>query len=566
MTIELSVDGRSVSVEDGALSLLDALREELGVRGPKDGCSPQGQCGCCTVWVDGAPRVACVTPVRRLAGRAVTTTAGLPEETARRWADAMVAAGASQCGFCTPGIVMRLAALERRTDGATAGAARRSLDEAAIRSALAAHLCRCTGWQTIVEAAGAVLGVAVGPGAGSVPGAAGVPGAPGGTGDAACDPPGGAARDPLLSSWRAQLEGPSFQTSTAATVLGRAGFADDTAPRSASVAVPSPEGGLVVERSLRAARDRSAMVQGRNSPVPLRHPLEIPDGDWTVTLRTAWVEPAYLEPDASWCAPGGVPASPLANGGAFGGKRRSPVASDARRLADERAETVRVLWPREEVVRRGPKRPPVAAGVRADGSGVLRVARTASARLDGYADRVRSAAPNLLVEEVEVAGPAVSVDLRCAGWLEATVLAAVARALSEGTADPGSPVEVAAPSGGRAKVAVEPGGAVDVEVWAGEVLDEVVLRSYCLGAVHQALGLVRSEGIAVDEAGTVHDLTIRSYGILPARDTPWMNVMMHREARWPINGSDAVLAATAAAAWITDGLAPSWPTRTGGRR
>ena len=59
------------------VSLLDALREDLGARSVKDGCSPQGQCGCCTVLVDGAPRVACVTPVRRVAGRSVTTAAGL---------------------------------------------------------------------------------------------------------------------------------------------------------------------------------------------------------------------------------------------------------------------------------------------------------------------------------------------------------------------------------------------------------------------------------------------------------------------------------------------------------
>jgi CO/xanthine dehydrogenase Mo-binding subunit len=104
-----------------------------------------------------------------------------------------------------------------------------------------------------------------------------------------------------------------------------------------------------------------------------------------------------------------------------------------------------------------------------------------------------------------------------------------------------------------------------VEVWAGEVLDEVVLRSYCLGAVHQALGWVRSEGIAVDEAGEVQDFTVRSYGVLPARDTPWVDVTVHREDGWPVNGSDAVLAATAAAAWLTDGLAPDWPTRRGDR-
>ena len=103
------------------ISLLDALRDELGCRSVKDGCSPQGQCGCCTVWVDGAPRVACVTPIRRVAGRDVTTLEGLSDEQTARWSEAFVAHGASQCGFCTPGIVMRLAALE---DGGAGGRGR----------------------------------------------------------------------------------------------------------------------------------------------------------------------------------------------------------------------------------------------------------------------------------------------------------------------------------------------------------------------------------------------------------------------------------------------------------
>ena len=77
--IALRVNGEPVSVPDDAGSLLDALRDHLGLRSAKDGCSPQGQCGCCTVWVDGAPRVACVTPVSRVAGREVTTLEGLPE-------------------------------------------------------------------------------------------------------------------------------------------------------------------------------------------------------------------------------------------------------------------------------------------------------------------------------------------------------------------------------------------------------------------------------------------------------------------------------------------------------
>src|SRR3546814_3566136 len=63
--LQLEVDGQQIEVPDEGRSLLDVLRDEVGLRSPKDGCSPQGQCGCCTVLVDGQPRVACVTPARR---------------------------------------------------------------------------------------------------------------------------------------------------------------------------------------------------------------------------------------------------------------------------------------------------------------------------------------------------------------------------------------------------------------------------------------------------------------------------------------------------------------------
>ena len=73
MSIRLTVNGAPVEVVDESASLLAVLREQLGLTSVKDGCSPQGQCGCCTVLVDGGARVACVTPVRRVAGREVTT-------------------------------------------------------------------------------------------------------------------------------------------------------------------------------------------------------------------------------------------------------------------------------------------------------------------------------------------------------------------------------------------------------------------------------------------------------------------------------------------------------------
>jgi len=142
--LKLTVDGRPIEVADDGASLMEVLRDRLGIHTVKDGCSPQGQCGCCTVWVDGKPRVSCVTPARRVAGREITTLAGLPPEARAGWGEAFCAAGASQCGFCTPGIIMRLAGLEARSGG--------DRSRSAAATALAAHLCRCTGWQTILDA------------------------------------------------------------------------------------------------------------------------------------------------------------------------------------------------------------------------------------------------------------------------------------------------------------------------------------------------------------------------------------------------------------------------------
>jgi aerobic-type carbon monoxide dehydrogenase small subunit (CoxS/CutS family) len=517
----------------------------LGCRSVKDGCSPQGQCGCCTVWVDGAARVACVTPVRRVAGRAVTTVEGLSPSVRERWVEAFVATGASQCGFCTPGILLRLAALENGG---------KPLDREAIEAALRAHLCRCTGWQSIVEAAGLACGLTP-------------------------PSPQRARRDPLLAQWRAQLEGPAFQSSGADVVLGGGGFADDTAPLRALVHIGAPE--TAPAPDMRTALGGTARVQGRNSTIPLTHPVPVPlpppptgadlGASWALTLQTTWVEPAYVEPDASWCRPGEVPASPLANGGAFGGKRRSPVASRAAALAGQQGAPVRVLWRREDVVRLGPKRPPLSLGLRRDGSGTVRLGRTpGSPDLSALAARVRAAAPAVDVEVVDVVGPPVGPELRGAGWAE--VLAALHVLGGPPTATPGTgSADVTVPGGGRAAVSLTTSGggrgALHVEVWAGDPLDPVTLHSYVLGAVHQALGLVWSEGIAVDDDGVPVDLTIRSFGILAARDMPEVTVEIHPDDVWPVNGSDAVFTATLAAAWLAEGTPARWPTRrTGGRQ
>jgi CO/xanthine dehydrogenase Mo-binding subunit len=313
--------------------------------------------------------------------------------------------------------------------------------------------------------------------------------------------------------------------------------------------------------------------------------LSLPSGAWDVTLRTTWVEPAYVETDASWCLPGRVPATPLGNGGAFGAKVASPAPAAARRLADQYGRPVRVLLSREDTVLLGPKRPPIAGGACADGTGVIRVART-----PGVADAIAAVAPGLVVEEVDVVGPPTSVALRGAGWVEAAVLlaGAAAGARSEagigvgvppgrGAAGAGAagarsgvsqPVTVTSPAGGRAtaEVSVDPSGRptrVRVEVCCGIPLDEIVVRSYALGAAHMALGWVCSEGIAVDDAGVPQDLTMRSFGVLRSIDTPPIEVTIVPSTEDPVNGSEAVFAAVAAATWIAQGLPGDWPTMRG---
>jgi aerobic-type carbon monoxide dehydrogenase small subunit (CoxS/CutS family) len=506
--VALRVDGRDVEVDDPTASLLDVLREQLGARAPKDGCSPQGQCGCCTVLVDGQPRVACVTPVRRVRGREITTPDHVSD--AATWADALCATGGSQCGFCTPGIVARLSALRAKEPDA---------NQAKVEQALLAHLCRCTGWRTILDAWDAY----------------------------------GAAhprRDMDAAAARASMEGHVPQRLDPEVALGRGGFADDTAPAGSLVAVLDPDGHWTLGESVAAARAAAGKVQGRHTTAEGTPPIPVPDGEWDLTLQTSWVDPAYLETDASWCEPGGEPASAAGNGGAFGAKAGSPVPAEARRLADEHGTTVRALYRREDTVRLGAKRPPLAAGVRADGSGVVHVART-----EGVADAIRTMAPGFDVVEVDVPGPPTSASVRAAGWAEAAVLLA---ALAGGDAD-GWVGPVVQPGGGTARARVGDGGEIHVEVDAGDPLDEVALRSYCVGAAHQGASWVTSESLTVDADGGVHDLTIRSFGVLRAVDTPPIHVALAGSGP-AVPASDAVFAAVAAAVWLAQGRPPAWPT------
>jgi xanthine dehydrogenase molybdenum-binding subunit len=142
--MRFTLNGTPVTVRDDHPHLLAALREELDVTSPKDGCSPSGQCGCCTVIVDGKAQVSCQLPLERAAGKSVVTLEGVDAAERDRFARTFAEHGALQCGFCTPGIVMRAKALLDK-DGSEL-----TRDKAARH--LGGHLCRCTGYVKILDA------------------------------------------------------------------------------------------------------------------------------------------------------------------------------------------------------------------------------------------------------------------------------------------------------------------------------------------------------------------------------------------------------------------------------
>jgi carbon-monoxide dehydrogenase small subunit len=145
MTYEFQVNGQPVSVEaDGLRPLVRVLREDLGLTGTKTGCF-EGRCGACTVIVDDRTVVSCLYPVALAHGRDVRTVEGLADAdgTLNPLQDAILDTGGVQCGISTPGVLMTLTALLERNPHPT---------EPEIREALAGNVCRCTGYQKIVDA------------------------------------------------------------------------------------------------------------------------------------------------------------------------------------------------------------------------------------------------------------------------------------------------------------------------------------------------------------------------------------------------------------------------------
>jgi aerobic-type carbon monoxide dehydrogenase small subunit (CoxS/CutS family) len=146
--MNLSVNGVAHEIDGGGLTpLLDVLRDELGVTGPKAGCH-QGGCGACTVLVDGEPRRSCLLPAGYAQGAEITTVEGLgAPESLSSVQQAFVHHYAAQCGFCTSGMML---AAQAYIDGGGTD------DRGAIQAALGGHVCRCTGYSKIIDAVAAV--------------------------------------------------------------------------------------------------------------------------------------------------------------------------------------------------------------------------------------------------------------------------------------------------------------------------------------------------------------------------------------------------------------------------
>ena len=144
ITLRFNVNGRPVELEvPPGRRLLDLLRQDLGLTGTKEGCG-EGECGACTVLVDGKPRLACLTAAVQVEGKEVVTIEGLAREgKLHPVQEGFIQTAGVQCGFCTPGLVLAAYALLQEDPQPT---------REEIRGYLAGNLCRCTGYEQVVEA------------------------------------------------------------------------------------------------------------------------------------------------------------------------------------------------------------------------------------------------------------------------------------------------------------------------------------------------------------------------------------------------------------------------------
>ena len=144
MLIRFTLNGKETQVDCASdRRVVDILREDFGLTGTKEGCG-SGECGACTILVDDENRLSCLMLAAQLEGRTITTIEGLAGESRPHpIQEAFAKNGAVQCGYCTPGMVLAASALLRRNPDPT---------REQIREALSGNLCRCTGYQKIVDA------------------------------------------------------------------------------------------------------------------------------------------------------------------------------------------------------------------------------------------------------------------------------------------------------------------------------------------------------------------------------------------------------------------------------
>jgi len=144
LKVNFTLNGQATSVPyEPGMQFLEVLREQCDILSPKNGCAPEGACGCCAILVDGQPVLACLRKPEHMEGRDVVTMEGMPEDMRRVLGEAFVHEGGIQCGFCIPGILVRASTLLRNN---------RTGDREVVAKALDSHLCRCTGYARIIDA------------------------------------------------------------------------------------------------------------------------------------------------------------------------------------------------------------------------------------------------------------------------------------------------------------------------------------------------------------------------------------------------------------------------------